>query len=175
MGDLRMNKVIVTGATSMIGAELLDFLVKDDNIEKIYAVIRPGTTKTDRISASHKIKLIDCDIQDYRHLVSLIQDSCAVFYHLAWSRTDTYNESMEDILIKTLNLQATVYAAKAAAMLGCRSFIGAGGQSEYGIKNTDKISPEDVCDPIRADGILKYAAYKLSQILCDMGGWIAYG
>lgn len=162
-----MKKVVVTGATSMIGAALLETLLTDCNLQKIYAVVRVNSNKLKRIPTDPRVEIVQCDINDYQNLPDMILERCDVFYHLAWSRTLTYEESYDDICLKVENVQATMKAVKAAAQIGCKKFIGTGSQSEYGILTADKISPDSLCNPVRADGILHLAAGKLARMLSN--------
>lgn len=82
-----MKKIVITGATSMIGVALIHAALQDESIEKIYAVVRPATEKAKRIPSDNRICVLPCDIADYKKLPQLISDSCDVFYHLAWPRT----------------------------------------------------------------------------------------
>lgn len=171
-----MKKIIITGATSMIGVALINAALQDASIQKIYAVVRPDTEKIARIPKDSRIMIIPCDIADYEKLPALIPDTCDVFYHLAWPRTATYEEGYADILLKCRNIQTVMEAVHAASAMGCTKFIGAGSQSEYGVSHIGKLSPETPCHPVRADGIIHLAAGQLTQILSSkLGmdcGWI---
>ncbi|MEY8392961.1 NAD(P)-dependent oxidoreductase [Lachnospiraceae bacterium 45-W7] len=160
-----MQKIIITGATSMIGIALINAALEDKEIQKIYAVVRPGTEKITRIPADSRIEIIPCGIEHYEKLPELISDSCDVFYHLAWPRTATYEEAYEDMLLKCQNLQTVVKAVHAASVMKCMKFVGAGSQSEYGVQDTDRFSPQTPCKPVRADGIIHLAAGQLAQTL----------
>lgn len=160
-----MKKIVITGATSMIGIALINAVLQDTSIQKIYAVVRPNTEKLSRIPNDFRIKIIPCDIDNYKSLPQLVSDTCDVFYHLAWPRTATYEEGYEDIVLKCRNIQTVLEAVRAASTMKCSKFVGAGSQSEYGVKYTGKMSPETPCHPVRADGIIHLAAGQLAQIL----------
>ncbi len=87
-----MKKIVITGATSMIGVALINAALQDKSMQRIYAVVRPNTGKLGRIPNDLRIKIIPCDIDSYESLPSLVSDTCDVFYHLAWPRTATYEE-----------------------------------------------------------------------------------
>ena len=165
-----MEKIIITGATSMVGVALIKAALQDISVKKIYAVVRPGTEKTERIPVDPRVTVTACDISNYENLSEIISDTCDVFYHLAWPRTATYEETCEDILLKCENIGIVIKAVQAAAALGCTKFVGAGSQSEYGISHVGKLSPEIACKPVRADGIIHLAAGELAQILCKKSG-----
>lgn len=154
----------------MIGCSLVEALLMDSDITRIYAVIRPGTSKMNRLPIDDKLMVIECDISNYSSLPSLINEHCDVMYHLAWPRTATYDESLEDMLLKVQNLSAVLLALRTAKKLGCRSFVGAGSQSEYGISEAKWFSPDTPCNPVRADGILHLTACKLAMNFAGMEG-----
>ena len=160
MDDIK--KILVTGATSMIGVSVIAAALCDDSIEKIYAVVKPGSIKTERICKSERIKILYCDCMHYDRLPELVDDKIDVFYHLAWPRTPTYKESIEELIDKSYQLGGVIRAVEVASRLGARKFIGAGTQAEYGIKN-EVLKPSTSCNPVRADGILKLAAGQLAM------------
>ena len=51
-----MKTVVVTGATSMIGAALIESCI-EHNVEKIYAVVREGCSKLNRIPKDNRIHI----------------------------------------------------------------------------------------------------------------------
>lgn len=165
-----MEKIIVTGATSMIGVALINAALQDTSIRRIYAVVRPGTEKLSRLPVDFRITVVECDVEEYEKLPAKIADACDVFYHLAWPRTATYEENIEDILLKCKNIQTVLKAVQTAASMGCAKFVGAGSQSEYGVGYEGKLCPETPCHPIRADGMIHLAAGGLARILASKSG-----
>lgn len=165
-----MKKIILTGSTSMIGIALIQAALQDVSLQKIYAVVRPDTKKISRLPKDPRITIVSCDMENYGTLCKQISDTCDVFYHLAWPRTATYSEKYEDILLKCRNIQSVLEAVQAASALGCRKFVGAGSQSEYGVSSEGKLSPATPCDPVRADGVIHLAAGRLAQNLSDYLG-----
>ncbi len=170
-----MANIIVTGATSMIGAAIIQEAIKSKEVGEILAVVRPNTEKAGRIPHSDKIQIIEAEFHDYEKLSEYVNsrgkaNSYEVFYHLAWSRTPTYQESYSDMLLKCDSIAGVLSAVKAAKDIGCKKFVYTGGQAEYGIINDDYIRPDTPCDPVRADGIAHLAAGKMAKILCSQFG-----
>ena len=121
----------------MIGTALIEECVKQ-NVE-IYAVIRSSSGKQSRLPDSSLIHLIDCSLETLDHLPELIPAGCDTFYHIAWGNTgENRNRSTE---LQSRNISYTLDAVRAANALGCKRFIGAGSQAEYGPMDVDKISP----------------------------------
>lgn len=153
-----MKNVIVTGATSMLGVSLIERLVADKSIETVFAVIRKKSPKRSRVPISSRIKIIECDINEYSELLCQIDKECDTFYHMAWPRTATYDESIEDMLIKCDATKTVITAVEVAEKLGCKKFIGAGSQSEYGLPLNGIYSVHLECKPVRADGVFHLLA-----------------
>ena len=157
-----MKRIVVTGATSMIGVALIEECLRHD-IE-IYAVVRSSSGKAGRLPLSEKIHLTDCSLEDLSDLPGRIPGGCDTFYHIAWGNTGAArNKSTE---LQSRNIFYTLQAVRAAAELGCRRFIGAGSQAEYGPMDVEKISPDSPVNPSTPYGASKLAAGHLAGMLC---------
>lgn len=162
-----MKRIIITGATSMIGTAIIDEALKHDP-ESIYAVVRRGSKKLYRLAQDSRIHIVECDINNYEELPRLIPQQCDTFYHIAWNATGTVrNKSIQG---QSQNIIYTLQALHAANELGCSKFIGAGSQAEYGKIDIDKIGPDTPANPIQAYGVSKYAAGKLVQMEAERLG-----
>lgn len=162
-----MRNVIITGATSMIGLSTLESCLAHD-VRKIYAVVRPNSTNLNRLPNDKRITIIECDVDEYSKLQSLIVEQCDVFYHFAWKATGTKRN--ENIEAQIDNIQFTIDAVTAAKTCGCTKFIGAGSQAEYGHLCLDKIGEDSPANPTQPYGIAKYAAGKLAKEKADYLG-----
>ena len=69
-----------------------------------------------------------------------------------------------------MNIRVELEAVKVAHELGCKKFVGAGTQAEYGIVKNGKINEVTPCKPVRADGILHLAASQLAEIVAKSYG-----
>lgn len=159
-----MRKVVVTGATSMLGSALISRLIQDESVEIIYAVIRPGSENVKRIPSDERVCYVECDIVEYDKLYTLIDDKCDVFYHMAWPRTTTYCESISDMILKCDAVKTVLEAVQVAAKIGCNKFVGAGSQAEYGLPIDGKYTVQTECSPVRADGVFHLAAGQAARI-----------
>ena len=146
----------------MIGVALIEECLRHD-IE-IYAVVRSSSGKAGRLPLSEKIHLTDCSLEDLSDLPGRIPGGCDTFYHIAWGNTgEARNKSTE---LQSRNIFYTLQAVRAAAELGCRRFIGAGSQAEYGPMDVEKISPDSPVNPSTPYGASKLAAGHLAGMLC---------
>ena len=157
-----MEKIIVTGATSMIGTALIRECLKED--VEIYGVVRMNSPKLTRLPSHEKLHLVDCDLEHLSRLPEIIPEGCDTFYHIAWGNTgENRNKSTE---LQSRNITYTMEAVKAAHRLGCRRFIGAGSQAEYGCMEPGKTGPDSPVNPTTPYGVSKLAAGRLAMLLC---------
>jgi nucleoside-diphosphate-sugar epimerase len=157
-----MERVIITGATSSIGIAVLGECIK--NGVEVLAVIRKNSTNRDRIPTSNLVEVIECNLNEFHSfpIEEYRVRGYEVFYHLAWENTS--KEYRNDAVLQNLNIGYTLDAVNLANKLGCKTFIGAGSQAEYG-RVEHIISPDTAVNPDTAYGVAKYCAYKLSSIL----------
>ncbi len=155
-----MKKIIVTGATSMLGIALIKECIKHE-IE-VLAVIRPNSSNEYRIPKSNLIKVIECHLDEIEQIKELINKKYDTFYHFAWDATSKQNRG--NVFLQDLNITYTLNAIKVAKEIGCEMFVGAGSQAEYG-RVSHIISPDTIASPEIPYGIAKYTAGKLGAIL----------
>ena len=156
-----MKKIIITGATSMLGTALMEVAIRENS--EVYAVVRPDTNKIDRIISSPLIHVVYASLENLNE-INKLPSNCDVFYHFAWAGT---NKAMrDDPQIQEKNIQYTLNAVELAERLGCGRFIFAGSQAEYGIVN-EVINEKTKFNPVTSYGISKYAAGILSRKLCN--------
>ncbi|MCH1981363.1 NAD(P)-dependent oxidoreductase [Ruminococcus sp. OA3] len=153
-----MKRIVVTGATSMIGAALIEVCLAH-GIE-VYAVVRVGSGKLWRLPCHEKLHVVPCELADMECLPGLIGQECDTFYHIAWGHTGAARN--QSVRLQSDNIGYTLDAAEAAKELGCRRFIGAGSQAEYGVLDLTAIGPDAPENPRTPYGISKLAAGKLA-------------
>lgn len=158
-----MKRIIITGATSMLGVALIEECVAH-GIE-VVALVRRNSSKTTVLPSSPFVTVIEADLNDLKSIA--YEKSCDVFYHFAWAATS--KETRDDPQSHLKNVQYTLDAVELARRVGCKVFVGAGSQAEYGIYN-GKLAPDTRVDPLSSYGIAKYGAGKFSRKLCDQYG-----
>jgi nucleoside-diphosphate-sugar epimerase len=151
----------------MLGVALIKKCITE-NI-KIYAFVRGNSTKLQRIPESKLVKLVYCDLNDLQNFNGKAADGSIIadidcFYHFGWALTD--HEGRNDPACQEQNIKYTLDAVKLAKKLGCKKFIGAGSQAEYG-RSMVPLNNSIPCWPEIAYGVSKYAAGKLSAIQCE--------
>jgi nucleoside-diphosphate-sugar epimerase len=158
-----VKKIVVTGATSMIGASIVKCAL-DLNYE-ILCIVRNDSRRISNLPKSEKLKLIYADLSEYSQME--ITEKYNEFYHLAWEKT--FGSSRDDVDTQEKNIRYTLDAVRLAQRIGCTVFVGAGSQAEYGIVN-EPLRPDTPVNPQSGYGIAKYAAGKLSRLLCSQLG-----
>lgn len=158
-----MKKLLITGATGIIGSAIVEEAVKQDY--KVTCLIRRGTARTGNIPKNENVALVECNIDEYASLE--LQETHDVFIHLAWDKT--FGNERDNVDSQLKNIQYTLDAVRLAKRCGCSVFIGAGSQAEYGIQKVD-LTPDLPVQPESGYGIAKYTAGKLSCMLCSQMG-----
>lgn len=157
-----MKKVVITGGTGLIGNGILRQCLKE-GIETL-VFVRPGSEHQSRIPNSPLVTKVELDISQLEEVdVVTYGSDWEVFYHMAWDGVGP--KERNDAKLQLTNIAYTLGAVKAACRLGCNVFIGAGSQAEYG-SCKGKITEETPVNPQTAYGIAKYAAGRLSMVLC---------
>ena len=149
-------KAVVTGATGAIGMALLELLEKN-RIETL-VLCRASSSRASKIKESEYIKKADCSLSEMKDFNS--DEKYDVFFHFAWD--GTFGETRDDLYLQSDNIRFTLDAVNLAKRLGCRTFIGAGSQAEYG-RCEGIISPDTPTAPTMGYGIAKLSAGLLSR------------
>lgn len=159
MKERKISKAVVTGPTGAIGTALCLELA-NSGIE-VYAVCRPDSNRTSSIPENKLIHKVFCDLSSLGNLSQLIEDGADAFYHFGWAHT--IGDGRNDMHAQIKNIQYTIDAVNAAADLGCKIFIGAGSQAEYG-RVDGVLKPETACNAENGYGIAKLCAGNMSRI-----------
>lgn len=159
-----LKRVVVTGATSMIGTALIRHCL--NNGIEVLAIVRKDSKKMNRLPESELIKIRECNLNELDTFAA-DERKYDVFYHFAWGYTS--KATRDDPVLQEKNIQYTLNAVELARKLGCYKFIGAGSQAEYGIVH-QVITAETKENPYLSYGIAKNAAGRLSRKLCEKYG-----
>lgn len=160
-----IKSAVVTGPTGAIGTALCQTLA--ENGVTVFAVHRPDSSRAGQIPTHENIRLVGCDVSELSELSRLIPDGADVFFHLAWAHT--IGAGRNDIRAQIKNIEYTIDAVNAASSLGCKLFIGAGSQAEYG-RYEGALNPHTPCFPENGYGIAKLCAGNMSRLECKRLG-----
>ena len=153
----------------MLGIATIKSLV-ERNIE-VVAISRKGSRRRDKLPVSELITFIEADLSEL-NTIELPSGEYDVFYHFGWANTDKVSRNNPEL--QNENVQYTLDAIKLAHKFGCKKFLFAGSQAEYGVCN-EKITVDTPVNPQVAYGICKYAAEKLGKLECDSLGMVFIG
>lgn len=154
----KIKRAVVTGPTGAIGTALCKELA--ENGIRVFAVCRPGSHRADAIPKHENISVISCDAAQLQRLGEQIPDGADAFFHFAWAHTIGIGRN--DMATQIDNIQYTVDAVRAAAALGCKVFLGAGSQAEYG-RVEGVLKPNTPCFPENGYGMAKLCAGQMSR------------
>lgn len=153
-----LKSAVVTGPTGAIGTALCRCLL--DHGLTVYAVCRPGSPRAAALPASERLHKVDCDAADYASLPCKVGQADA-FFHFAWAHT--IGPGRNDMPAQIDNIRYTIDAVRAAAALGCRVFVGAGSQAEYG-RVEGMLEPDTPANPENGYGMAKLCAGLMSRV-----------
>lgn len=155
----KIQTAVVTGATGMIGTALCQRLCEENIL--VYAVCRSNSERIYHLPTSDNLKIVLCDASDFSSLPKQIGDQADAFFHLAWIHTA--GSGRNDMMAQIENIRSTMHAVQSASEMGCRVFVGAGSQAEYG-RVSGKIFSDTPCHPENGYGMAKLCAGQMSRL-----------
>lgn len=166
--------VIVTGATSFIGAATVRKLLQHEGgqIERhhVTAVVRPGSRNRNHLQCqipeerAGNLEIIELDLKKIQTISTGNMD---VWIHIAWDGAGSDNR--KNRTTQQENVYDSLNAVRAAAKLGCKRFIFTGSQAEYGIHHTI-ITEDTPLHPVSEYGKAKLEFSKQASELCESLG-----
>jgi len=160
-----IRSVIITGPTGAIGSALTKSFALSG--VDVYAVSRRGSKRLKNIEGLPNTHIVECDISDFASLEST-GIKADVLIHLAWEKTTLEGRDNLDTQLK--NIEYTLDAVRLAKACGCKAFVGAGSQAEYGVKDCPLDGDNTPVSPESGYGIAKYSAGKFAKNLCSQIG-----
>lgn len=154
-------RAIVTGATGMIGWNLIEYLA-ERNVE-VLAIVNPDSKRKKCISPHKCVTIIESDLKDLLKLT--VEKRYDYFFHFGWK--GTHGEAREDIYLQEENVKEALLAVDFAHKAGCCVFIGAGSQAEYGSGYQQKLNGSLPAHPETGYGIGKYMAAIVTGKRCE--------
>ena len=155
-----MKTILITGATSFIGLNLINYLL---NNYKVIAVVRPNSEKISLLPESKNLLVLELEMKDYYRFPSLIKEPIHAIAHLSWGGTREIDRN--NIELQEQNFKYSISALHSAAKLNAKIFMSAGSQAEYGVQN-EIISENTVPKPVSAYGKSKLKFYEYGIEFC---------
>ena len=187
--------MVVTGATGAIGRALIDEGIRAGY--EVLAVVHRTSARAEELEHMEHCRVLRLDLSEYRSAMQEMEKqgvvwkadatstdersadavtvdaneaqtiSGDIFFHLAWEAS--YGARRDDLILQMKNVHAAMDAVRFAKQLGCKTFVGAGSQAEYG--RVDKALRSDTTpDPETAYGSAKCCAGNLTRYYAEQEG-----
>lgn len=165
-GKIIMDKIIISGATGVIGIALVHYALEQQI--QVLAICHRGSKRISRLPLGKGLQILELDLEEYADFINagkereyLGEYDC--FFHLAWRGTT--GAARNDMKLQLQNIQYTLDAVDLAASLGCKCFVGAGSQAEYG-RVGGVMSSETPAFPENGYGMAKLCSGQMSRLRC---------
>lgn len=161
-----IKSAVLTGPTGVLGTALVKKLAEVG--VDTYVVCHRGSQRNATILEHPSIHKVECDMEEIGRLPSLIKKSVDAFFHFAWLGTQV-NSNRMDMYLQNTNVRYALDTVYVAKELGCKVYVGAGSQAEYG-RIDGVIHPDAPTNPISGYGMAKLCAGQMTRVLCkDFG------
>lgn len=161
-----LKGIVITGATSSIGCALIEECISQ-NIS-VLAIANKGSQNIKWIPQSDLVSMVECPLEELSDLDIEANNEYDSFVHLAWAST-AGAVARNMLQPQAMNIKYSLDAVELAARMGCRVFLGAGSQAEYG--RTDEILTESTAtNPETGYGMAKLCAGQMTRLACQQKG-----
>ena len=160
-------RVVVTGATSFIGAVTVrQLLLKGHQVQ---AVVRPGSKRLKALKdhvpkeVCSQVQITELEMERIEEIQNRDSASADAWIHTCWEGAGSDNRTLRDV--QQSNVESSLKAVRAAFGMGCRRFLFTGSQAEYGI--CSRLITEDMpCNPVSEYGKAKRVFAVEAEELC---------
>ena len=156
-----MKRVVISGATGVLGMALIGLCIKK-NVE-VLVLCRDKSLRKGRIPKHLLVHIESCSLDQMKSWKPDGEKGYDAFYHFAWEGTT--GSARNDLYLQNRNVEYTLDAVTLAERLGCRTFIGAGSQAEYG-RTEGCLNEETPVRPENGYGMAKLCAGLMSREEC---------
>ncbi|MDE6597576.1 MAG: NAD(P)-dependent oxidoreductase [Clostridia bacterium] len=160
-----MQRAIITGATGAIGTALINKLIEEK--KEVLVFCRKDSKRASQIPDHPLVTIKYCALDELEKVENDTGKTYDTFYHFAWD--GTFGADRNDMHRQNLNVKYALDAVAAAKRFGCKTFIGAGSQAEYG-RSDDKLSAKTAAFPENGYGIAKLCAGQLTRVYAEQLG-----
>ena len=154
MKAIKGRKILITGSTGFIGANLVRFFLKIG--VEVYILTRTTSNKWRIKDILKDVNEYCVDLLDYEKLESIILDIAPeIIFHIAIYGGYPFQKDIKKIIES--NFIGTVNLVNACKKADFELFVNTGSSSEYGIKSKS-MTEEDILEPVNDYGVSKAAA-----------------
>jgi len=157
-------KYLITGSTGFIGKALLELLLSKG--QAVACLVR-ADSNIKKIERNSNLKLFEySNLLDDNLISEITKWQPEVFYHIGWK--GVIGKERNEIFQFVDNINLTLQSVQLAAKVGCKKWIGAGSQAEYGVCNEMVIDEGMSCKPNTAYGKAKLASSIVALGMCEL-------
>lgn len=153
-----MKRAIISGATGAIGIALTNLLI-ENGVETLI-LCRKDSRRKNTIPEHPLVRIKDCSLSDLSDVRNDTGKTYDLFFHFAWD--GTVGDARNDYYLQNRNVRYSLDAVAAAARFGCKTFVGAGSQAEYG-RVEGLLTPDTPTNPETGYGIAKLCAGQMTR------------
>ena len=167
--------VLITGATGFLGAETARAFLKAGH--HVYAPVRPSSRRTAFLPEHRNLVRLEADMGDVVKLCGMGLPEMQACVHFAWEGVGV--KGRMDPEIQEKNVRNTLELLRVSRQLGCRAFLFAGSQAEYGVTlervqehffSGEPVTEEEHCCPVSEYGKGKRRILKEGSALAEQLG-----
>ena len=166
---MNLKRIMVTGASGPLGVMLIRECI--DRGIRVLAFVRPRSKKIIDIPTHELVRVVEWELNDMDKFQPRNCESLDACFHFGWGHTG--DPGRDDPVLQEQNSSATLKTAFLAKRLGCKVFVGAGSQAEYGMID-HRIDENTPANPVTMYGIAKLAAGKLVMEYCRQNDMLCY-
>lgn len=156
-------RIVISGATSMIGSALTNVLL--DQKHDVISIVRKKSRKTGVLNKRSNLVIVECNMEDYSQLGDLIDGKVDVAVSVAWNGTRGTDRNNK--ILQEENYKNSISFLKTMISKGCKKFLTAGSQAEYGLWNKkEKLNEEEVPNPNTEYGKYKLKFFEYAKDYC---------
>lgn len=155
---MQIKRAMITGVTGAVGMALVEELLK--NQIEVLVICREGSARNKQLLEHPLLSKCICSMEKWNTLENETGKSYDVCYHFAWMGTT--GVARNDMYLQNENVRYALDAVEMASRFGCKVFIGAGSQAEYGPVE-GKLSPDTPTNPKTGYGIAKLCAGQMTR------------
>jgi nucleoside-diphosphate-sugar epimerase len=161
MKAIKWRKLLITGSTGFVGANLVRRFLKIG--AEVYIITRKTSDKWRIKNVLKDVNEYCVDLLDYKKLESIILDiRPEIIFHTAIYGGYPFQKDIKRIIES--NFIGTVNLVNACKKVDFELFVNTGSSSEYGIKSKS-MTEEDILEPVNGYGVSKAAATLYCQAI----------